>query len=277
MAIKPLYEDIFPHRKTEYIKCIWNPPQIYRINLAYHNELEIHYIKKGNGSYFIKNKNYSFSKNHLIIIKNREIHSFIPRSSSYIEKGCILFSPSIVNKDKELKLIIETCPHNILLDERETILTEFIFKNIASETINKKPLWGKIAYAEISLLLFMIKRCTSRKLLVGKQNPLIENITAYLEENFTKNLSLSDIAKTFFLSVSRVSHIFKEETGLSLKHYVMHRRIIEAKKFLEENTDMKVSTISSMVGFNNFSLFNQSFKKITGLTPTDYRKISQQQ
>lgn len=283
---KPVYQKILERKETSPVKCIWDIYQIRsksslphyirsKSNLAYHNELEFHYIKRGNGSYFIKNRRYPVAKNHLIIIKPREIHAFIPESSSCIEKGSLYFLPSFVT-GRKLEFIIKKCPHIILLTEKEATLIEVILKNIAEEIDNKKNFWDEAVHSGIALFLSILKRGSLRKNTTARKNPLTEKIIDYLEQNFTEDLPLSGIAKIFSLSVSRISHLFKKETGLSLKNYILQRRIVEAKKLLAENDDMKVSTISARVGFNTFSLFNHSFKKITGLTPTNYRRISGQ-
>ena len=276
MTKRPLYQGVFLKSTEGPVKCVWNPRQIRHCGLTYHHEFELHYIKRGHGSYFIKNKNYPFAKNHLIIIKSGEIHSFIMKNSSYIEKGSLYFSLSIANKNRELAAALKKCPHLILFPEQKTPMVEIIFKNIADETNKKECFWEKIVYAELSRLLFMIQRYSLSTISPVWKNPLTEKIIDYLEQNFASDLSLSDIAKTFSLSVSHISHTFKKSTGLSLKQYMLQRRIIEAKKMLDENPDRKISTLSASVGFNNFSLFNRMFKKFTCTTPANYRRILQQ-
>ena len=237
--------------------------------------LEFHYIKRGNGSYFIETRKYPVTKNNLIVIKTGEIHKFIPtKPYSYVEKGSLYFPPSLVGNNKKLGSIIRKFPHFLLLAEKEATLVEIVLKNIAEEIDGKENNWEDVVNSEIMLFLSITKRCASRKNTPVQRNPLTEKIIAHLEQNFTRDLSLSDIAEIFSLSASRISHIFKEETGLGLKRYIIQRRIVEAKKLLEENEDMKVKVISSRVGFDDFYLFNRSFKKITGLTPTNYRRTS---
>ena len=186
----------------------------------------------------------------------------------------LYFPPSLVGNNKKLGSIIRKFPHFLLLAEKEATLVEIVLKNIAEEIDGKENNWEDVVNSEIMLFLSITKRCASRKNTPVQQNPMTEKIIAHLEQNFTRDLSLSDIAEIFSLSASRISHIFKEETGLGLKRYIIQRRIVEAKKLLEENEDMKVKVISSRVGFDDFYLFNRSFKKITGLTPTNYRRTS---
>ena len=277
MIKKASYETIITEKEMSPVKCRWNSPssKIYPTNLAYHKEVEIHYIKKGTGSYFIKNRLYPFEKNYLIIIKSEEIHRFLPSGNNpLLEKGSLYLSPSFIKADKKLYSTLKNCPHTIILSEREATLTEIILKNIADEINRKEKNWEEIVYYEVMLFISILKRYSIRKRKLDiSQNSLTEKIIEYIEKNFTNRLLLSDISKEFSISESHLSHLFKRETGLSVKQYILQRRIVEAKKLLSE-PDIKVTAISTKVGFDNFSLFNRIFKKTIGLTPYNYRRIS---
>jgi len=286
MEMKPVYQKVLKKDERSPVKCTWVLYQTksraemdYQVKsnifLAYHNELEFHYIKRGSGSYFIKNRKYPFAKNRLVVIKPMEMHALIPEFPTYIEKGSLYFLPSFVS-GRKLEFITKRCPHIIQLTEKEGTLIEVILKNLAGEIKDRKTFWDEAVHSEIALFLSMVKRGALRKHPAVEKNPLTEKIIDYLENNFARDIPVSEIAKAFSLSVSRISHIFKKETGLSLKNYMLQRRIVEAKKLLAEDCDMKVSKISARLGFCNFSLFNRSFKKITGMTPTSYRRTSRQ-
>ncbi|MCM8820409.1 MAG: AraC family transcriptional regulator [Candidatus Omnitrophica bacterium] len=246
----------------------------YTGNLAYHKECEIHFIKKGKGYYFIENRKYPFSHNNLIVIRSEEIHRSIPSNPPInIEKGSIYFPPSFI-KNSKIKEIIDGCPHIIRLDEREATLIEVIFRSISEEIKKQEPDWERVVYYQTMVFISLLKRCSNKKSPTIKKNPMIERTISFIEENFTKDMTLSNIAKASFISTSHLSHLFKRETGLSIKQYILQRRIMEAKKILSEDYEEKVSVIAQKVGFSDFQLFNRAFKKITGFTPAGYRKIS---
>lgn len=257
------------------VKCIWQTHSSPSGNLAYHKEYEIHYIKKGSGYYFIKNRKYPFTHNNLVIIKSEEIHRFISSTSSmYVEKGSLYFSPSLINKNRKMKEIMENSPHIVKLGEREATLIEIIFRSIIVEIGRKEIHWEEIVDYEIMTFMLLLKRCSARKNPAPRHNSKIESIMEYIEKHFSEDISLSDIAKKFFISESYLAHLFKKETGMPLKQYILQRRIMEAKKILTENPDIKVYAVANKVGFTDFALFNRAFKKITGLTPAGYRKTS---
>lgn len=103
-------------------------------------------------------------------------------------------------------------------------------------------------------------------------NPLIKNIKSYLNENLEYDISLSAMAKLFNYNPVYLGRIFKKETGMSIKEYVNKKRIDYAKKLLKNNET--VTSISLKVGYNNVTYFNSIFKKLVGITPSEYKKES---
>lgn len=100
-------------------------------------------------------------------------------------------------------------------------------------------------------------------------------IKKYIEENFREeNLSLGEIAKIFNMSPNYICRIFKERTGSTLINYISSLKILQAKKLLVE-TDMKIGEISSELGYSSQYYFSMGFKKATGYSPKEYRKMQE--
>lgn len=85
-----------------------------------------------------------------------------------------------------------------------------------------------------------------------------------------ETLSIKDISEHVFLSTSYICTIFKTETGQTLNQYITKYRVEKAKKLLADPRN-KISDISSKVGYNDGNYFGKTFKKIVGLSPTEYR------
>ncbi|WP_191565552.1 helix-turn-helix domain-containing protein [Metabacillus idriensis] len=100
-----------------------------------------------------------------------------------------------------------------------------------------------------------------------------DQLMNFIHMNFQKDLSLTDLAEHFNLSSSYVSTIFKEKTGENFKEYLNMYRIKVAKEILA-NSDVKISELATMVGFNNVNTFIRIFKKYVGLSPGQYEKTS---
>ena len=102
-------------------------------------------------------------------------------------------------------------------------------------------------------------------------NSVILKTLKYIADNYSRDISITDLSSYLFISGAYLSQIFKRQTGCGIKKYLISYRMEQAKKQLRE-TDALIYTISGNVGFHDFRHFSRSFKSLTGLSPTDYRK-----
>ena len=102
---------------------------------------------------------------------------------------------------------------------------------------------------------------------------VIDQVIQIVEQEYKTDISLEQIADRVFLSPSYLSYYFKKETGKNFVKYLTVYRLEKAKELLR-TTDIKVVTISEMVGYLNSSYFCLLFKNYTGTTPIKYREES---
>lgn len=96
----------------------------------------------------------------------------------------------------------------------------------------------------------------------------------YIDANYDKLITLADIAKVSYLSVSRLAHIFKEQMGITIIDYLTSVRIERAKQLLLA-TEQSCTEICFQVGYNNQSYFTRTFKDLVGMTPRQFRAGNQ--
>lgn len=99
----------------------------------------------------------------------------------------------------------------------------------------------------------------------------IQAVIAYIEDNYNKDLGLDSIADNFDTTPKYLSKLIKDKLGVNFVDYLGGLRIAAAKLLLS-SSDKSISEIFEEVGFNNRNTFIRSFKKITGQTPSEYRK-----
>jgi AraC-like DNA-binding protein/ligand-binding sensor protein len=92
----------------------------------------------------------------------------------------------------------------------------------------------------------------------------------YIYENYTRKISLKEVADASGLSAPYFSNIFKEEMGENLTNYLNRLRVERAGRLLTE-TEMSLSEIAGLCGFENQSWFSKIFKSFTGISPGKYR------
>lgn len=105
-----------------------------------------------------------------------------------------------------------------------------------------------------------------------KYGELIEKVKHYIRENYHNDqLSLQEISKQIGVSASHLSKVFSQETGQTMTEYLTATRIGRAKEMLK-TTRCKTFEIAFQVGYNDQHYFSNLFKKVTGMTPMEYRK-----
>lgn len=112
-----------------------------------------------------------------------------------------------------------------------------------------------------------------RTLRLTKTNQtLIREVRAYIESHYSDSqLSLNQLSEAFHIHLKTLSRLFKEQFGEKFVDYLIRVRIEHAKRLLIE-TQEPVQIICGQVGYAYVNTFIRVFKKITGLTPGDYRK-----
>lgn len=101
-------------------------------------------------------------------------------------------------------------------------------------------------------------------------SPPVQKTLLYIDGNLTDNLSLSTIAEVLNVSSSYLSGLFRKETGHTLTDYITRRRVRHAMHLLK-NTRLQVQTVAQHCGILDVQYFSKIFKRISGMTPKEYR------
>lgn len=102
-------------------------------------------------------------------------------------------------------------------------------------------------------------------------NSVILKAKSYIDENYSKDISLDDVSRILDISPYYFSKLFKEETGENFIEYLTNIRIEKAKKLLQ-NREISIKNICADTGYSDPNYFSRIFKKQVGITPTEYRE-----
>lgn len=105
-------------------------------------------------------------------------------------------------------------------------------------------------------------------------NSVIQEILDYINNHYTQPIRMENLARSFGVSVSWLSHEFARFTNRSVYDYVLYRRVILARQQIPGTASL--NDIAYQCGFNDYSNFLRSFTKIVGMSPSQYRKSMKQ-
>lgn len=101
---------------------------------------------------------------------------------------------------------------------------------------------------------------------------LVRQAEQYIKQNLDVIIGCKEVASHMCLTPDYLSRLFKEEKGVTLQKYI-HQQKMEKAKHLLATTNLSISIVAQLTGFTHFSHFSMTFRKATGLSPADYRKL----
>ena len=140
-----------------------------------------------------------------------------------------------------------------------------------SNSVTEEMLHGNL----LSVLMAMGGDARQDKAAVSRRPPIIGKVEAYLQANNSNSITNLTLSHEFGFVPSYISRLFREHTGLSTSDYLVKIRMDKAKELMAKNPAIMVKEVADLVGFKNQYHFSKTFKKQTGIWPTDYRRSLQ--
>ncbi|ULT54877.1 response regulator [Neobacillus drentensis] len=153
--------------------------------------------------------------------------------------------------------------------EQKEVQAHQLFKDTTSQDLYRKST-GSIDNMS-NWIKYFINKAVDYTEEVTKPQSVISKVKEYINKNLSNDISRDDMANFVFLNPDYLARIFKKSTGLSLSEYITEQRI-ERSISLLIYSDIPISEIALNVGYDSFAYFSSKFKKITNVTPSEYRK-----
>lgn len=251
--------------------------------IHFHDDIEVVYVLEG--SVAMKNGYYSYvlNKGDIFILNDREIHSFHhtdqPNMVMMLQLDISFFSKYYGNlknsffvtdmkdEDDENLETLRNILGRIMLD----ILDKgygYEYKVIEGAHNLLANLLANFQYFAMEDGKFVNEaKNIGNKVLAGR----LRRITDYMYENYSRRLTLNEIADQEHLSIYYLSHVIKEATGLSFQELLSFIRVEESEKLLL-GTNKKIGAISEETGFSAIRYYIKYFTKWFGMHPMEYRR-----
>lgn len=250
----------------------------------YHEEIELLYITEGAGTALIGDSINNIKSGDLLLIGSNLPHMLksdedLANTNAITETTMIHFSPELMSsflnlpENKNIVTLIEKATVGLRITGETKLQVIELLKSI-SYVQNTQRLLNLLqilnAIAESNDLEFLSS--SSIKLFANKQDELrLNRIYHYTLNNFTKEITLKEIADVVHMAPHSFCRYFKSRTKKRYSQFLLEVKISHACKLLTE-TDLSIAVISYDSGFMNFSNFNRHFKSITSKTPLEYKK-----
>jgi AraC-like DNA-binding protein len=268
------------------VKIKWCDYDYFKFPWHFHEEYEIVYVLKSTGTRFVGNNIELFSDEDLVLLGSSVPHmyrndiQYYQNDPKYRVHAITLqfpkdfFQHSLQQYPEffQIKCLLEDAKYGIYFEKNGN-------KAIRKEMTNALQLNGLDLLLETVKILSLMSQSREKRLLrdeseetlaiINDRDPRIIKVKAFLHREYTKTISLQNIADIAGMNISAFCRYFQEKTSKTCFQYINELRITYACKLLLERS-LTVTQICYEAGYNNISNFNRQFKKITGYTPTEY-------
>lgn len=279
------------HNKIKHIRFIVN--KIVFCNSHVHNDFEIAMLLSGKGITTIETIHYKMEPGDIVFINSGEKHSYQALSEdNFINKEEFVsntplflilqisnhflreYFPSIRNTLFQSGNVNDYIP-----SEAKPLAIKYLL-NLAKIYFEAKPFYEYDLVSKLSILLknmylkvpFKIVTAEEKDRLKAKSDR-IQRIMSYIDENFSSQIRLEDIAEIENITSTHASHIFKDSFGISFQEYVNMKRLEQS--ILLMNTDKTLIDIAYESGFSDPKYMTKMFKKYFNCTPKVFKDEAQ--
>ncbi|APD07716.1 hypothetical protein UJ101_02215 [Flavobacteriaceae bacterium UJ101] len=255
--------------------------RIFYDKLHQHQEIQISYIEKGEGTYIIGDAIGSFKPHDFFIIGEKLPHVFKcdTKPCEQVKMISLFFSKDSFGKNFfnlpeffEFQSLFEAFNRGILVRYKTVEIEALMQRAKSTSKIDRfiilleilKHLY-KLPYNPLSSIILYNQYSEDE----GKR---MDHIFQFVMNEFHRNITLKEVANIAYMTPNAFCRYFKQRTNKTFVNFLTEIRIGNACKLLTKNEDLTILDICFRSGFNNLSNFNRKFKQIKGVTPSNFRK-----
>jgi len=247
-----------------------------------HNFWEMVYIDSGEVEILAAGRRFRLKQGEIIFHKPNEFHTI--RAN---DEAANVFVISFVCSSESMNFFRDKTvrvPHGLkrnigaIIEEYKETFKPMSPEDVKLEIKENPPIGGQQmirTYLEQFLIMLIRSEQESREMRIfpskeSMENHLASSMINIIEENIYNKITVEDICLQLNYSRAYLSKIFRSASGYTLLEYILIRKIREAKKLIREER-YNFTQISDMLCFDNPHYFSAVFKRVTNMTPTEYK------
>ncbi len=268
--------------KAQSISRIWLNEQNVGFAPHWHSAMEIISPIEEDYTVIVGGETYVLKPGDIFFVPPGEIHEILAPTTG--RRFIFLMNISSFQKSKGFARILAILSHPLLFDSESDIYPE-----VYSDLLQiRNEYFSGTEFADLSIQSTLLKLFVTLGENYSQQESLFQGASPtkrkeyielfndtldYIDNHFTEELSLSDIAANTGFSKFHFSRLFKQYTNYNFTDYLCFRRIKAAEELLE-TPGTSITDVAILSGFSSISTFNRLFKQQKGCTPSQYRKQS---
>ena len=246
----------------------------------WHENIEICQVITNSGNFLVDGCMVEAKKGDIIVIGEQTVHQYLIPGNDTIIRIFQMSPKVLLDKDIGIKPLkthisadeIAAVDH---LEERLNILFDIVEKDGGSQRVGDIPYMKSVAASIYYLLMHHFPGNADTK--STKERQLFYKIADYVNENFARDITVQSIAEELYISRGKVGSVFTKYSGTGLNRYLNSVRIKNANMLMDLGCGISESALES--GFQNLRTFNEAYKKLMNMTPSEYinnKKIKQE-
>lgn len=280
LRVKAFFEYIEPNRPQSSFTAYRRETDYFDFHWHYHPELELTLIEKGSGTRLVGDHTEPFGDGDLVLLGSQLPHTWVSESKEENQVAVVIqFQPDLI-PEKQLEIpeflgikkLFSHSHRGIYFDQKIALESLPLFSEILEKTGLDKltALWRLLNLLSKKTDYRLLSSPIYRPILGTDSESRIDRACQHIHENFTRKISLPEMAKKVGMTQNSFCRFFKKMTGKSFTDYVNDLRISRARKLLAES-EANISEVAYASGFESMTHFNRIFLKKNEMPPREFR------
>lgn len=238
--------------------------------LSHHPHIEFLFFTHGCGQCLIDAIAYPFQAHSLLVVPPNVPHFYQPSQDVPLEGYVLMFLPALLEDGHKHFRFPRHLPHHIELSAAAAAEIELVFRSLYAEQSQARAYSSECIAGELKHLMALVKRASLGKPAKPPINPIIRWAVEHIEANFKNPLAVNTMATQSGFSTGYFEHLFKRHMGMSVKHYILERRVAEARRLLGERPPQTAVAVATQSGFGSYRNFCRCFRRFSGVPPSTW-------
>lgn len=228
-----------------------------------HTRYEMISVFEGKVGIVVDNRRYTLKEGEIAIIPPLVYHSVFSKDELMYKRATILFDENLIPHEIIDDFTEKTKFQSVSIHESFSAIFEMMKEVFESDSTDKfLPLLSSLLIEALYIHTF---KDTSGKR--EKSHPVVKKTADYINNHLTDKITLDEVASSLFLSKSTISHIFREEMKISVKQYILQKKLAYAASLICDG--ISAGEAAELIGYDNYANFYKMYKKVIGTSPKE--------